>query len=90
MPTEMAFAIACILNFNIDQSQPIDSLLLRGIELVHHEQFEEVFTLFNTVIANASREPAGCFFRAMAYYNLKAESTTLAFFTTSGAGMMRL
>lgn len=90
MPTEMAFAIACILNFNIGQSQPIDSLLLRGIELVHHEQFEEAFALFDTIIANAPDEPAGYFFRATAYYNFAAESTTLAFFTTSGAGMMRL
>lgn len=75
-------AITCILYFNIGRSQSIDSLLLKGIDLVHHEQFEEAFTLFDTVIARAPDKPVGYFFKAAAYSNLAADYRNLSYSDT--------
>jgi len=78
----IAVAITCILYFNIGQSQSLDSLLLKGIDLVHHERFEEAFALFDTVIAYAPDKPVGYFFKAAAYSNLAADYRNLSYSDT--------
>jgi len=48
----------------------IDSLALKGIDLVHQNQFQEALEVLKKIINNYPEEPAGYFFTAAAYQTL--------------------
>ncbi len=54
-----------------------DSILLKGISLVHKEKFEEALVLFDSVIALDPEKPVGYFFKAGVYSNLAGDYRNL-------------
>jgi len=54
-----------------------DSILLKGISLVHQERFDEALILFDSVIAMAPEKPVGYFFKAGVYSNLAGDYRNL-------------
>lgn len=48
----------------------IDSLALKGVDLVHQDHFEEAFQVLKEIINNYPQEPAGYVFTAAAYQTL--------------------
>lgn len=48
----------------------IDSLTLKGVDLIHHHQFQEGINVFNEITSLYPEEPIGYFFVAAAYQTL--------------------
>jgi tetratricopeptide (TPR) repeat protein len=71
--TKILYAIMCVFFISNCLAQSNDSLLLKGIYLVHQEKFAEAFTLFDSTIACDPDKPVGYFFKAAAYSNLMAD-----------------
>jgi len=51
-------------------SEEIDSIIFKGIDLVHHEKYDEGITEFKKIIDSYPDEPLGYFFMAASYQNL--------------------
>jgi len=65
---------AAQLQFNPNYDyDPLDSLLMRGIDKVYGENFDEALAIFDSVVAIDPESPRGYFFVAACYNNLMGD-----------------
>lgn len=74
--TLLAF-VFLLLTFSTAVASVDDSLLLKGIALIHKEKFDQALKLFDSLVSLAPDKPVGYFFKAGTYSNLAGDYRNL-------------